>query len=100
MSQAQISVDETASSTKQTVGIKEKLKLNRSSSNAQAANWREMVGSSIYYTKMKKSRKGSKSCLAEKPNLQEAAEKSRGNWQSEQKGKKNDWQNEQNQRKK
>ena len=43
MSQAQMSVDETASSAKQRVGIKEKLKLNRSASNAQ--NLREIVGS-------------------------------------------------------
>ena len=41
MSQTQTSVDETASSTKQMVEIKEKLKLKRSASNAQAANKRE-----------------------------------------------------------
>ena len=38
VSQAQISADETSSSTKKMVGIKEKLKLDRSASNAQAAN--------------------------------------------------------------
>ena len=37
MSQAQISADETSTSTKQMVEIKEKLKLDRSASNAQAA---------------------------------------------------------------
>ena len=37
MSQAQISADETSSSTKQMVGIKEKLKLDRSATTAQAA---------------------------------------------------------------
>ena len=35
---AQISADETSPSTKQMVGIKESLKLDRSASNAQAAN--------------------------------------------------------------
>ena len=38
MSQAQSSADETSSSAKQMVEIKEKLKLDRSASYAQAAN--------------------------------------------------------------
>ena len=38
MSQAQISADDISSSTKQMVRIKEKLKLDRSETNAQAAN--------------------------------------------------------------
>ena len=48
MSQAQILADESSSSTKQMVGIKEKLKLDRSASNALAANQRQMVGGSTY----------------------------------------------------
>ena len=38
MSQAQISTEETSSSTNHMVGIKEKLKLDRSASNAQAGH--------------------------------------------------------------
>ena len=54
-------------STKQKVEIKEKLKLDRSASNAQAANKRQTVGSSTYYTRRnKKSRKRSKSCWQKK----------------------------------
>ena len=49
------------------VEIKEKLKLGRSASNAQATNYRQIIGSSTYYTKKKKeSQKGSKSCWQKK----------------------------------
>ena len=48
MSQAQISADQASSSTKQMMVIKEKLKLDRSATNAQAANQRQIVGSSTY----------------------------------------------------
>ena len=42
MSQAQILADEASPTTKQMVVIKEKLKLDRSATNAQAANYRQI----------------------------------------------------------
>ena len=69
-------------STKKMVEIKEKLKLDRSASNAQAANGGKF---NLLHEKEEKIAKGFKIVLAEKPNLQEAAEQSRNNWQNEQK---------------
>ena len=58
MSQPEISASmvKLRARTKQMVEIKQKLKLDRSASNAQAANWRQTVGTSTYFTKRKKYR--------------------------------------------
>ena len=48
MTQAQISGDETSSSAKLMLGIKEKVELDRYAIGAQAANKRQICGSSTY----------------------------------------------------
>ena len=89
MSQAEISADETSCKYKTNIGNQRKAKAgpfrNTCTGGKLAAHGRKC--NLLHKKQERKIAKKIKLVLEEKPNLQEAAEKSRNNWQNEQKQK-------------